>query len=109
MKNLLSILAVLTTVTSFAATDAQIVGAVFSDQKFLSVMGESKLDDIKIEELSQNTYSITVNNRAPLADGCMYSVLVTESKERFAINRTTTGIRTVLKVSQAKRFCGIFE
>ena len=105
MKPLLPILSILVTVTSFAATDAQIVGAVFNDQKFISLMGESKLDDIEISETSQKKYSVIVNSRAPMVDGCSYLASVSEASERFAINPTTTGIRTVLKVTGAKAKC----
>lgn len=79
MKNFITISAFLIAQTSFAESDARIVGAVFSDKKFISIMGGKKLTDIEIKELSKLKYSVIVNDRARLADGCSYTAIVTES------------------------------
>ncbi len=105
MRSLFSILTILTTFASFAPTAAQILGAVFIDKKFVPVMGESKFDDIEISEISKQMHFVVVNARAPLVDGYSYSASVSQTSERFAINPTTTGIRTVLKVTDAQANC----
>ena len=106
MKKLLLGLLVLGSISSFAVTDAQIVGAVFTNSNFLSVMGRDKLNDIKIAKRNQNVYQVVVNSNAPLVDGCSYVAFVSVAKERYAINPSTTGIRTVLRVSNVKDSCG---
>lgn len=105
MKILLFGLGILASVASFAANDAQVLGAVFNDQKFVSLIGDSKIDDIKIVKTSKKLYEVTVNPRAPMVDGCSYSASILETTERFAINPLTSGIRTVLKVTKSKDYC----
>lgn len=109
MNKLLITLLIFGNTVAFAATDAQLVGAVFSDQEFVSAMGDENLDDIKITNNDSNRYKVVVNERAPLADGCSFSANVTETKERYAISPSATGLRTVLKVSKIKKKCGMMR
>lgn len=105
MKKILLSILVLGSFSTFAATDAKIIRAVFNEDQIISKMGEDNLDDIQITEKSEGKYKVVINSRAPLADGCSYSAQVTEKLQRGPVGPARTMMKRVLEVSNVKANC----
>ncbi len=106
MKRIAVLLLVFGNVSAFAATDTAVIGAVFTNIKFVKAIGEAEIDSIQVSEESSEQYVVDVNERAPLSDGCAYLIKVSTKKERYAAGPLTTRIRTVLDVTSIEKNCG---
>ena len=106
--------------SAYSATLNDVVNAfnaVLQNQEFAEEMGKNRaIQDLKIEQIDSTivwggvetlpSLRFTVNEKAPLTDGCSVSIETTSKNELFAVGPATTGSRVVVTASDVTKKCG---